>query len=286
MLRCHEEIKVRFSRPRKALVKQPLRTAFSRLLVFSLFVFCGAGAAAQTAPKILKRDDLLFRKEMYTDKKGAKMPYRLYVPQDYDATKKYPLIFWFHGGEGRGFDNERQITGANELGTHLWTTRENQAQFPAFVLAPQCPSESNWGDPDLNDVNPQLQMALDILAIVQKKYLIDPDRIYLVGQSMGGLGAWALLQTFPQKWAAALILCSFDNFSNAPGIARVPLWIFQGDADLTVPLNLVQAMVKQLKKAGGQPRYFEYHKVGHEVWEKAFAEPDVVSWLSEQKRTN
>jgi hypothetical protein len=39
-----------------------------------------------------------------------------------------------------------------------------------------------------------------------------------------------------------------------------------------------------LKKLGGQPRYSEYHKVGHDVWVKAFAEPDLVPWLAAQKR--
>ena len=258
-----------------------------RQILSTVLFFCTAATTfGQTAPKILKKNDLVFRKELYTDKKGTKMPYRLFVPPDYDAEKKYPLIFWFHGGEGRGFDNEAQITGGNEPGTHVWTSRESQAQLPAFVLAPQCPQDSNWGDPDMNDINPQLQMALDILAIVQKKYSIDAGRVYIAGQSMGGLGVWALLQTFPEKWAAALVLCSFDNFSNAAGISRVPLWIFQGDADLTVPINLVQGMVKQLKKAGGQPRYTEYHKVGHDVWLKAFAEPDLTSWVAAQKRAN
>jgi predicted esterase len=68
------------------------------------------------------------------------------------------------------------------------------------------------------------------------------------------------------------------------GIARVPLWIFQGDADMVVPVVLVRQMVKDLKKSGAQPRYSEYHGVGHEVWEKAFAEPDLVPWIAAQKR--
>jgi predicted peptidase len=263
-----------------------VKFAFRASIVLSmLLAFCAcSGNFAQTPAKILKKDDLLFQKKIYTDKKGMKMPYRLFVPPDYDATQKYPLVFWFHGGEGRGFDNAAQISKGNELGTHVWTTKENQAQFPAFVLAPQCPSEDNWGDPDMNEINPQLQMALDILAVVQKEYSIDPDRIYLAGQSMGGLGVWALLQTFPEKWAGALVLASYDNFTNPQGIARVPLWIFQGDADMSVPVSLVREMVKQLKKAGGQPRYSEYRKVDHIVWPKAFAEPDLVPWLAAQRR--
>ena len=265
-----------------------MKFAFRFVAALTILIFCCASEClAGQAPTVkLKPDDYIFRKEMYTDKKTVRMPYRLFVPSGYDAQQKYPLILWLHGGSGRGFTNEAQITNANELGSHIWTTKENQERFPAFVLAPQCSSEENWGDPDLNEIIPPLQRVLEILANVQKDYSIDANRIFLVGQSMGGLGVWALLQTFPDKWAGAIVLSSYDNFTNANGIARVPLWIFQGDADLTVPVELVRQMVKDLKKAGGQPRYTEYHKVTHEVWDKAFREPDLLNWITAQKRTN
>jgi predicted peptidase len=241
-------------------------------------------ASPASAMQTLDKSDPAFFKKMYTDKKGYQMPYRVYVPANYDANKKYPLIFFFHGGSGRGFNNEQQIMHENAKGTHLWTLPANQAQFPAFVLAPQCSIEDNWGDPDMNDVNPKLQMALDVLAAVEKDYSIDSDRVVLVGQSMGGLGVWALLQNMPDKWAAAVVLESYDNFTNEKGIARVPLWLFQGDMDLTVPVDLVRTMVKQLRKTNAQLRYTEYHKMNNEIWDRAFGEPDLVPWVAAQKR--
>lgn len=204
------------------------------------------------------------------------MPYRLFVPPSYHTGAKFPLVLWFRDGTGRGSNNELQIANENEKGAHVWTTPENQATLPAFVLAPQCAQGENWSDPDLNEIGAPLQRVMAILAHVEKGYSIDTDRIYLAGQSMGGLAVWALLQKYPAQWAAALVLGSYDNFTNAEGISRVPLWIFQGDADRTVPVDLVRQMVRQLKKAGGQPRYTEYRKVEHEVWDRAFAEPQLV----------
>jgi acetyl esterase/lipase len=93
-----------------------------------------------------------FRKKMYTNKKDLKMPYRLFIPPSYDFSKKYPLIFWFHGGSGRGSNNEAQISNENEKGSHVWTTADNQATLPAFLLAPQCPQDENWSNPELNEV--------------------------------------------------------------------------------------------------------------------------------------
>ena len=259
-----------------------LRTA---IVLFIFFSCCSSAASqSQNVPPGVVKEEPPFRKRTYTDKKGVKMPYRLFVPPKYESAKKYPLILWLHGGTGRGSNNEGQISNENEAGTHVWTMPENQSAFPVFVLAPQCAQEENWSEPDLNEVGAPLQSALDILALVQKDYSIDHQRVYLAGQSMGGLGVWALLQKYPEQWAGAVVIASFDNFTNVRAITRVPLWIFQGDADSTVPVELVRQMVKQLKKAGGTPRYSEYHKIGHEVWNDAFAEGQLVPWLSAQKR--
>src|SRR3989440_9359238 len=215
-------------------------TLSSMLLAICVY----AGSFGQASAQVLKKDDLTFRKQVYADKQRNKMPYRLFVPANYDASQKYALIFWLHGANGRGSDNLKQVSGGNENGTHVWTTPANQAQLPAFVLAPQCPEDRLWSEPETNQISPQLQMALDILASVQKEFSIDPDRIYLAGQSMGGLGAWGLLQTLPDRLAAALVLCAFDNFTNVKAIARVPLRVFQGDADMVVPVDLVRQMVR------------------------------------------
>jgi predicted peptidase len=255
------------------------------ITILTLLSCCSfATSQIQTAPPGVVREEPPFRKRSYTEKTGTKMPYRLFVPPKYDSTRKYPLILWFHGGSGRGSNNESQISHENEKGSHVWTLPENQSTFPAFVLAPQCPQGENWSDPELNEIRAPLQSALDILAMVQKEYSIDSDRIYLVGQSMGGLGVWALLQKFPQQWAGAIVVGSYDGFTNLPAVTSVPLWIFQWEMDPAVPVEMVRDMVKQLKKAGGSPRYTEYHKVTHEIWDEAFVDPHLVSWLAAQKR--
>jgi predicted peptidase len=261
----------------------PFRSVIAFLVLFS----CCSHAASQEriAPPGVVKEEPPFRKRMYTDKKGAKMPYRLFVPPGYDSSKKYRLIFWFHGGSGRGSNNEAQISNENEKGSHVWTIPANQATFPAFVLAPQCPQNENWASPELNEVGGPLQLAMEILALVQKDYSIDPDRIYLAGQSMGGLGVWSLLQTYPELWAGAIVVSSYDNFTNLPAITRVPLWMFQSEMDMTVPVDLVRQMVRQIKKAGGTPRYTEYHRIKNEAWDEAFGEAQLVPWLAAQKRS-
>lgn len=232
----------------------------------------------------LTKDDIDFRKKAYVSKDGTQLPYRLYVPLGYDANRKYPLLLWLHGGEGRGSDNVKQISGGNQVAMHYFSSDAVQLKDSMFLLAPQCPSGENWSDPELNQPTKWLEMTMSALADVEKEFSIDTDRVYLAGQSMGGLGAWSTLQAYPGKWAAAIILCAYDNFTNVKALAQTPLWVFQGADDESVPVTLVRDMVKQLHKAQANLRYTEYPKTGHQVWNKAFAEPDLLPWLSSQKR--
>ena len=41
--------------------------------------------------------------------------------------------------------------------------------------------------------------------------------------------------------------------------------------------------MKQLRKARANLRYTEYPKTGHDVWKRAFAEPELIPWLCSQK---
>ena len=255
-----------------------VRTRLPRLAILALILAPLAWGGQLT------KDDIEFRKKVYVDKAGERLPYRLYVPLGYDASRKYPLLLWLHGGDGRGSDNLRQINGANQLGTHFFASDDVQLKYPMFVLLPQCPSGDNWSDPEMNRPTKWLELAMSALADVQKEFSIDGDRLYLAGQSMGGLGVWSTLQAYPGKWAAAIIISAYDNFTEVKALAKTPLWVFQGADDETVPVTLVRDMMKQLRKAHAKVRYTEYPKMGHEIWKKAFAEPELLPWLSSQKR--
>jgi predicted peptidase len=260
-------------------ILRALRNAGTPFLV--LFV-CAPLLHAQ---RQLTSDDINFRKEVFVGKGNkARLPYRLFVPTGYDANRKYPLILWLHGGTGRGVDNLKQLENQNQLATHFWISDAVQSKFPVFVMAPQCPPGQLWAEPEFNIPSESLKLTVAALAKVQKDFSIDPDRIYVGGQSMGGSGVWSLLQNYPEIWAAAIIMSAYDNFTEPDAVARIPLWVFQGDADASVPVGTVRTMMAQLRKLHANLRYTEYRKTDHEVWNKAFAEPDLVDWLSSQKR--
>ena len=124
-----------------------------------------------------------------------------------------------------------------------------------------------------------------ILDGVTREFSIDPRRIYALGQSMGGNGVWNLASNKPDRFAAAVLVCpALSNIAQAPRAVSVPIWIFQGDADGPAFVSGSRALVAALKAAGGQPRYTEYPKAGHDIWIRAFAEPEIVPWLFAQSR--
>lgn len=225
-----------------------------------------------------------FLARSYRSWTGETMPYRLFVPASYDTTKKFPLVLWLHNAMARGSDNLLQISGTDYPGSHLWTTLEAQAKFPAFVLAPQVSDTKTWTRPHADTPPVSIRLALEILDIVEKEYSIDLDRVYLAGQSMGGEGVWAALAARPGQFAAAVALCGYGEPWMIDRIAKTPVWAFQGAADDIVTVEHARDWIAALRKAGGTPNYSEYPGVGHQVWDKAFAEPDLLTWLAAQRR--
>lgn len=254
-----------------------------RVLAAAILLSCflpgpRGGMQNQTAP------EAGFQARSYRSPTGEKMLYRLFVPPGYDPAKKYPLVLWLHNAMARGSDNLLQISASNFLGTHTWTTPENQARFPAFALAPQVSDTKMWARPHANTPPVSIRLALEILDAVEKEYAIDLDRVYVAGQSMGGEGAWMTLAVAPGRFAAAVVLCGYSDPWVIERVAKVPVWIFQGEADDITTVEHAREWVVALRQAGGSPKYTEYPGVGHYVWEKAFTEPDLVPWLAAQHR--
>ena len=227
-----------------------------------------------------------FLARSYHSTSGETMQYRLFVPPGYSAARRYPIVLWLHGANGRGSDNLRQISGGNFLGTHVWTAAEIQDKDPVFVLAPQVENTKAWSRPHVNTGMPvSLRMAFEILDAIEKEYSIDRDREYVAGQSMGGEGVWAALALAHGRFAAAIALCSDGFDDQVKPDAKVPVWIFQGDADPIVSVDRARKWVAALREAGGSPKYTEVPGVGHNVWETAFANPDAATWLLSHRRT-
>ena len=228
--------------------------------------------------------------EARTLKRDWVMPYRLFRPE---ASGKLPLVVYLHGSGGQGDDNLKQMGLGNIFGTRVWLLPQNQKLFPCYVLVPQ--TDRGWVryDPGKLDkgvyemvagLGQGIQMALEIIDTVRHEFPIDEQRIYVIGQSMGGAGTWNAISNRPQFFAAAVTCCGSISKDDGTAAIDTPLWNFHGASDQTVPVSISRERIAARRRAGGHPLYTEYAGVDHNVWEWAFTEPQLPKWLFPQRR--
>jgi predicted peptidase len=211
------------------------------------------------------------------DSGGVTLPYRIASPA-VRRRAKYPLVLWLHGGGGRGTDTRAQLAEGNSRGAHVWL------RAACYVVAPQCPKGVMWSTIDTVDPRPHLLAAAELVDELQRTLPIDPSRVSVAGQSMGGFATWALLAHFPGRFAAGVPVCGGGNPSRAAAIARTSVWAFHGALDEAVPVERSRVMVEAVRRAGGTVRYTEYPDVAHDSWTPTFADPRLVPWVLAQRK--
>ena len=255
--------------------------AFLMSVVLTLSMFVQSAAASETAVDVNDMQQLVYQDE------ESVMPYRLYVPEDYDSEEEYPVVVFLHGAGERGNDNTAQLIHAiqNLFDTH------NQMK-DAVVIAPQCPFGKRWvetdwaqGSYDSDAVETtQLNTVMKILDAVQNEYSTDSDRIYAVGVSMGGFGTWNLLMNHSDVFAAGIPICGGADPAKADILKDVPIWTFHGTADSAVPYSGTEEMVNAIRAAGGQKIIFtSYSGADHNIWNTAAESFGLIDWLFSQR---
>lgn len=222
---------------------------------------------------------------------GQEYRYQVYLPANYTKDRRWPVIVFLHGSGERGSDGLVQT----EVGIG-GAIRRHVERFPAIVVLPQCRKGVWWSAPEMEA---QVMKALEQTV---KEFKGDEKRLYLTGLSMGGYGTWSLAAKYPGKFAALVPVCggvrvppaiaaslgtrqdeSVDPYlETAKKIGQTPVWVFHGDADPAVPVTESRKMVEAIKATGGNVKYNEYPGVGHNSWDKAYAEPDLLPWLLSQ----
>ena len=207
---------------------------------------------------------------------GRTIDYSLFVPATIAAGGKLPLVVCLHGA------------GGNTEAARVLATPERQAKQPCIIVAPACDTRTNrWVETPFRpgtqrSVLPEL---LGALAAVMRDQPVDPARVYLTGQSMGGIGTWGIMAAQPERFAAAVPVCGFWQPADARKIAHIPIWAFHGEKDPTVPVAGSRDMIAALKAAGATPRYTEYPGMGHNSWASAYATEELWAWMFAQKRS-
>lgn len=169
------------------------------------------------------------------------------------------------------------LHGSGERGTDPNILREQgpfHEQLPAIIAAPQCLPSESW--------HPDSVAEFTRHAISQ--YHADPKRIYLVGYSMGGYGAWRSAADYPELFAAIVPISGGGDANNGRVLVSIPIWAFHGEKDDAVQVAETRSMVDAVAAASGKPRLTIFPNAGHAICRDVCKRANLWEWLFQQHR--
>ncbi|RKM59298.1 hypothetical protein D6855_10365 [Butyrivibrio sp. CB08] len=213
--------------------------------------------------------------------------YQLYTP---DAEEKVPIVIVFHGyGEDVNVPHCRI--------PDTLSAAENQAVRPCYVMMPQVESNIYLAASSRDALYQSLMDEADKLI---KAGRVDGNRIYAMGNSFGGLGTTEFVEKFPDRVAAAIVMCPAltydDNSTRNLGLIKdVPLWFAQATNDNVIPITVSRSAVSTLEAMGAKEVHLTefsdeemlsagalvgYHQADFAV----MADDTFLEWLFEKSR--
>lgn len=277
-------------------------------LVLSLALFCGAALPAAFAAEEKKLPEIVpevtgteaaiqgFEARYFTGTNGVTVRYRIRE----GSGKHQPLMIWMHGIGAVGTDNEKQVTANNGTAVLL---AEYSPDWTVLAAQYEYNPDKGYTDTQWYDAYAELVQSL-----IQQG-LVDGDRVYLGGGSLGGSTSWEFAYTHPELFAALLSCCAFngstagDKINNIDRILEqnIPIRIFHAVSDEACSYDWSVRLYKYIQKK--DPSYdvelVSYTKeemddagvaVGHWAgWILPFRGEDgeqLLSWLWSQNRAN
>jgi predicted peptidase len=221
---------------------------------------------------------------------GIAYRYVVYVPAGWTANERWPVILFLHGSEEKGDDG----LAPSRVGLGR-AVRLHPDKYRAVIVMPQCRMDDSWSSDKMH------AQALAALDASSREFHGDPQRTYLTGFSMGGYGTWSIAAKYPERFAALVVVCGgirwppsvpppsvdppADNSytRTARSVARIPIWIFHGDADRNVAVTESRAMAAALKALKVEVKYTEYAGAAHSIWDRVYDESGLPAWLFSQR---
>ena len=192
----------------------------------------GSDAAVDTAPTCTGKTGGAGDRSVMLTVDGKARMFDLHVPPTYDATKRTPLVFLFHG---------YTMTAAQiATATHFAATADARGLIVAFPTG--IGSSFNAGDccgQALSDMVDDVSFTRAMITSVSGEYCVDAKRTFATGFSNGGFLAYRLACDLADKIAAvAPVSGGLRLDASACKPARpVPLFHVHGTNDLLVPYD-------------------------------------------------
>jgi predicted peptidase len=242
-------------------------------------------------PMRIDPDPRVEQRKYHFEETDEDLGYVLYVSSKVSKDKKNPLIVALHGlgGDANFIVRDRLVDLAEEggyiavgpLGYNVrgWygvpmtfsgfgKTPPKEAQTDDNADPKPKPKTSLFFNPDdpPNLIELSEKDVMNVVAMMQKEFNVDENRIYLMGHSMGGAGALHLGQKYKEKWAAvaAIAPAAFTMLPDRAEMltsihdAKLPVMIVQGVEDYAVEIQYTHQWIETMKELKMDYYYLEF----------------------------
>lgn len=198
------------------------------------------------------------RKTYFFKDAGKDMEYAQYVPTKLTPGKKVPLVVALHG-LGSNPQQIMRYPGMTDLAE----------KYGYVVVAPMGYNSRGWygqririgvlpDDPEnLHELSEK--DVMNVLDLARREFDVDPQRIYLMGHSMGGGGTFHLAMENPGLFAALgpIAPAIFRPVTDLEKIKHIPVILVQGEKDNLVPAKRVRTWADKMKELNMTHEYIE-----------------------------
>jgi MYXO-CTERM domain-containing protein len=230
-----------------------------------------------------------------TDCSQSGLGCRYWPPPAYDPSQRYPLVLYLHSAGDAGSNNTSQVDGWGSF-PRQFLDDARRAKYQFFFLAPQAPTDEgdsrwvNWdwskGSYDINAIpeSTSMKVAMTMLDALTARFSVDLDRVYVVGESMGGFGTWDALSRHPERFAGGIPTDGGGSPQAAPRLTNMAVLSAHYGMDGSVPVSSDREMFAALARAGGRPLYVEVAQAAHGVAGAINGQESLYEWLFSQRR--
>lgn len=208
----------------------------------------------------------------FGNEKRERGGFSLYVPEDYDAGRKYPVIVALHGGSGHGRD-------------FLWSWLKTARSRGALLVTPTSVGPT-WSLMGPDEDSPNLER---ILAHVDERWPLDRTRMLLTGMSDGGTFTYVQgLMTGSPFTHLAPVSASFHPFLlemvDRERLDGLPIYLVHGTKDWMFTADIARTAHRALSGAGADIVYREIADLSHTY--PRDENPSIMDWFLDRKRPN
>ena len=262
-------------------------------IVGGVFFLNGGGGGMMPAPRIAGAARTAEPAGAYTrffEKKSADvrsgvvqldMTYHWFAPQKpWPPGIKFPMVIMLHGAPGNAYAAQYLLAGNMPL------------DYPAFIFIPVLPPGMTWydhlsttGGAGTDKERPKgLPGAMTIAKQLMKDYPVDPSRVYVVGCSEGGIGAFGAVKEYSDMLAGVVALFGGWHPADAPKLLGTPMLVMHGAADTVIPAEFSSKVSRAVQKLGGQLEYIEFPGMAHNCPAPSLYGAPTWKWLFGQKK--